>query len=125
MFLYVLFFLESFASLFQSLTLSNRLTINLLAGSLLITLLSLISYLFFYSFFVGLVVNVGLVAIFLFELFNSLIQLFIFMLLSIEYNTCNCLMRSLFNSYWIGINVYIKLRSNVILRNDCNYSNIK
>ena len=37
LFLYVLFFIEAFSSLFQSLTLSNRLSINLLAGSLLIT----------------------------------------------------------------------------------------
>ena len=39
-FLYVLFLLESFSNLFQSLTLANRLSINLIAGSLLTFLLS-------------------------------------------------------------------------------------
>ena len=34
-FLYILFLLESFSNLFQSLTLANRLSINLIAGSLL------------------------------------------------------------------------------------------
>jgi len=43
-FLYILFLLESFSNLFQSLTLANRLSINLLAGSLLTFLLS--SYLY-------------------------------------------------------------------------------
>ena len=39
-FLYFLFVLESFSNLFQSLTLGNRLSINLIAGSLLTFLLS-------------------------------------------------------------------------------------
>lgn len=39
-FLYILFLLESFSNLFQSLTLANRLSINLIAGSLLTFLLS-------------------------------------------------------------------------------------
>ena len=40
-FLLVLFYLESSSSLFQSLTLANRLSINLIAGSLLMSLLSI------------------------------------------------------------------------------------
>jgi hypothetical protein len=41
LFLIILFILESFSIIFQSLTLSNRLSINILAGSLSISSLSL------------------------------------------------------------------------------------
>ncbi len=82
-FLLVLCLLESFSSFFQSLTLSNRLSINLLSGSLLIELLSVairwfLLYFFFWLFLLWL--------IFSFEMLNSIIQLFIFSLLFIEYS---------------------------------------
>ena len=84
-FLLILFILESFSIIFQSLTLSNRLSINILAGSLLISLLSLAVIIFslywiFNSILIGL-----LLIIYSFEVINSFVQLFIINLLSIEY----------------------------------------
>ena len=85
-FLYILFWLESFSNLFQSLTLANRLSINLIAGSLLTFLLSsslnifILSLHFFYSLFIFIL----LLLVYLFEIFNCFIQLFIFSLLSLN-----------------------------------------
>ena len=84
-FLLVLFILESFSIIFQSLTLSNRLSINILAGSLLISLLSIsiiifINYYLFIFYFL-----LFILIIYSFEILNSIVQLFIFSLLSIEY----------------------------------------
>ena len=73
-FLLVLSLLESFSSLFQSLTLSNRLSINLLSGSLLIDLLS-VTVRFF------LLILLFFLLIFYFETLNSQLQLLIFSLL--------------------------------------------
>ena len=81
------FILEAFSIISQSLTLSNRLSINILAGSLLISLLSVAvmtcsnSALFFIDYWISCFYFV----IFSFEILNSFVQLFIFMLLSIEY----------------------------------------
>jgi hypothetical protein len=83
MFLLVLSLLESFSSLFQSLTLSNRLSINLLSGSLLIELLSVAVRFFLFWFFFWLFL---LWIVFSFEMLNSGIQLFIFSLLHLEYS---------------------------------------
>ena len=77
-FLYILFILDSFSQFFQSLTLSNRLSINMLCGSLLTTLLSL----FVKSCSITLMF---LLIVFSFEILNTLIQVFIFMVLSFEY----------------------------------------
>ena len=77
-FLFLLSFLESFSSLFQSLTLSNRLSINLLSGSLLIHLLSISLRLFSWILFFFLL-------IFYFETLNSQLQLLIFSLLFISF----------------------------------------
>lgn len=93
-FLFLLSLLEIFSTIFQSITLSNRLTINIFAGSLLITLITLLLnitiissspytsipiYLFFLSFY-------------LFEIFVLFIQLNIFILL---YHIYVC-----YSSYW-------------------------
>ena len=84
-FLSLLFLLESFSSIFQSFTLSNRLSINLLSGTLLVSLLVSAIRIMFNS-VVAIVVVGLLIIIFAFELLNSLIQLFIFLLLTIEYS---------------------------------------
>lgn len=85
-FLLVISLLEYFSSFFQSLTLSNRISINLLSGSLLIELLSVLFYanlavrfLFFLWFTIFL-----LFIIFTFELGNSFIQLIIFCILNLN-----------------------------------------
>ena len=77
--------LESFSITFQSLTLSNRLSINLLAGSLLIPSLSVAIIVFIVNLFLSLFLLVVYLLVYSFEVFNSFIQLFIFNLLSIEY----------------------------------------
>lgn len=75
-FLLVLFLIELFSSFFNSLTLTNRLSINIFVGSLLINLLSLLSSLF------GVIV---LAVFFIYESLNLLFQSFIFLLLSFFY----------------------------------------
>ena len=77
--------MESFSSLFQSITLANRLVINLFAGSLLIALLSITIHYSIYYLIILLIISVLLFIVFLFEILNSCIQLFIFSLLTIEY----------------------------------------
>ena len=82
LYLLLLFFVELFSVSFQSLTLTNRLSINLIAGSLIMNLLSKVlvivnpcswsSTLFFLIFYT---------LIFIFELFQIFLQLFIFCLL--------------------------------------------
>lgn len=89
-FLFILFYLESFSSLFQSLTLANRLSINLLAGSLLIALLSLVVNYIIYYLILGSLITLFLFIVFLFEILNSCIQLFIFSLLTLEYSGIYC-----------------------------------
>jgi F0F1-type ATP synthase membrane subunit a len=85
-FLCILFLLELFSHLFQSVTLANRLSINLVAGSLLTFLLSSSIGSLGLSLAVvsSLIVLFVLLLVFSFELFNCMIQLFIFMLLSLE-----------------------------------------
>ena len=85
LFLIISFILESFSIISQSLTLSNRLSINILAGSLLITLLSIAVIVFSIYLFIILLFIILLLFIYSFEILNSLVQLFIFNLLSIEY----------------------------------------
>ena len=89
-FLYILFLLESFSNLFQSLTLANRLSINLLAGSLLTFLLSNSLNIFILSLYIwsSLLIFLLLLLVYCFEIFNCFIQLFIFKLLSLNY-LCN------------------------------------
>lgn len=79
-FLLILSLLESFSILFQSLTLSNRLSINLISGSLLINLLSVAVRLFLFY----IILFILLWIVFSFEIFNSGIQLFIFSLLHLD-----------------------------------------
>ena len=85
LFLIILLLLESFSIISQSLTLSNRLSINILAGSLLISLLSVAVIIFSIYLVISSLLIVMLLIIYSFEILNSLVQLFIFNLLSIEY----------------------------------------
>jgi len=86
LFLFILGILESFSSLFQSLTLSNRLSINMICGSLLTSLLCLFCLSCGIVFILSeLILMMFLLIVFSFEILNSLIQLFIFLVLSFEY----------------------------------------
>lgn len=87
-FLTILFMLESFSIIFQSLTLSNRLSINIVAGSLLISLISIAVIIFSLYLILDFILVIVLLLIYCFEVINSLIQLFIINLLSIEYLSC-------------------------------------
>ena len=84
-FLIILLMLESFSIISQSLTLSNRLSINTSAGSLSISSLSLAVIIFSSYLVINSVLIILLLIIYSFEIINSLVQLFIFNLLSIEY----------------------------------------
>ena len=89
LFLFLLSLLEAFSMFFQSLTLANRLSINLLAGSLLTSLLSVAVRAFITNrgnFIVGSLIGCFLWIVFSFEILNSSIQLFIFSLLNLEYS---------------------------------------
>lgn len=97
--LFILFYMESFSSLFQSITLANRLVINLFAGSLLVTLLSITLHYSIYYLLILLIITVLLFIVFTFEMVNSCIQLFIFSLLTIEY--LNIISSLLYVSYSI------------------------
>ena len=77
------FILEPFSIISQSLTLSNRLSINIPAGSLLINPLSIAVIVF--SNYLSIILIIYLLIIYSFEILNSFIQLFTFNLLSIEY----------------------------------------
>jgi len=85
-FLIISFMLESFSLLFQSITLSNRLSINIPAGSLLIPSLSVAVIIFTYD-WIFIVYWIGWLyyIIYCFEILNMIVQLFIFTLLCIEY----------------------------------------
>jgi len=93
--LFILFYMESFSSLFQSITLANRLVINLFAGSLLVTLLSITLHYSIYYLLLLVVISILLFLVFSFEMLNSCIQLLIFSLLTIEY-LCYCYCYSLY-----------------------------
>ena len=84
-FLVLLFLLESFSIIFQSLTISNRLSINITAGSLLVSLLVVSVVLFSGYLLVVSYLFLFLISIHSFEILNCFIQLYIFSLLSIEY----------------------------------------
>ena len=77
--------LEPFSIISQSLTLSNRLSINILAGSLLIPSLSVAVIIFSTYLILCYWISSLYLIIYSFEILNSLVQLFIFNLLSIEY----------------------------------------
>ena len=85
LFLIISFMLEPFSIISQSLTLSNRLSINILAGSLSISSLSVAVIIFSIYLIINSILIILLSIIYSFEILNSLVQLFIFNLLSIEY----------------------------------------
>lgn len=81
-FLFLLSLLEIFSTMFQSITLSNRLTINIFAGSLLITLITLLLNItiLFFSFF-SFLVSIFYFIFYAFELGILFIQFNIFLIL--------------------------------------------
>ena len=85
LFLIISFILEPFSIISQSITLSNRLSINILAGSLLISLLSIAVIVFSIYLIINYLFIILLLTIYSFEILNSFVQLFTFNLLSIEY----------------------------------------
>jgi hypothetical protein len=85
-FLFILCLLESFSSFFQSFTLSNRLSINMLCGSLLTSLLSLfLLSCGIKSSITSMSILMFLLIVFYPEILNSSTQLFIFVILPFEY----------------------------------------
>jgi len=85
-FLIISFMLEPFSLLSQTITLSNRLSINILAGSLSIQLLSVAVIICSIEYLViNYWISLFYLIIYSFEILNSHVQLFIFTLLSIEY----------------------------------------
>ena len=89
LFLIISFMLESFSIISQSLTLSNRLSINILAGSLSISSLLVVIIIFSIYLIINSILIILLLIIYSFEILNSFVQLFIFNLLSIEYLLSN------------------------------------
>lgn len=86
-FLFILFYIELFSSFFNSITLINRLTINLFVGSLLFNLSSLLVWINIWgsSIIKSLLSLVILNIIFYYECLNSVFQSLIFILLSSFY----------------------------------------
>ena len=85
LFLIILWLLESFSIIFQSLTLSNRSSINIFAGYLLISLLAVAVIVFSDYIMITSIFIILLLIIYSFEILNSFVQLFIFNLLTNEY----------------------------------------
>ena len=77
---------ESFSPFSQSLTISNRLSINLIPGPLLATPLLTAFRVFFLYFVVGTYILAFPLIIFPFEIINSFLMLIIYCLLFIEYS---------------------------------------
>lgn len=102
-FLFLLGLLEIFSNLFQSITLSNRLTINIFAGSLLISLITILNNIIIFNLFLSLILNIiflnfiliFFIIFFFFEIGILFIQLLIFLILYSIY------------SNFIGGDVYI------------------
>jgi len=85
--LFILANMEFISLLFQSITIANRLTINLTAGILLLYLFSIaINYITYYL-MVEYTILFMFFIIFIYETVNSTIQLYIFSLLTNEYST--------------------------------------
>ena len=79
--------MEFFSIFFQSLTLANRLSINILAGSLLINIiLIVVKHAFLISFFsLFLLFFIIIIIFYLYELMITFLQFLIFSLLTLEY----------------------------------------
>lgn len=80
--LLLLLLVELFAIVFQTLTLANRICINIISGTLLLQLLTIAMKCNSLYDMVGMILLVGL---FCFEAVNYLIQLYIYGMLSLSY----------------------------------------
>ena len=85
LFLVLLSLLELISSMFRTLTLPNRLSVNLFAGIMIVNVVSInISN---FSIIAALMGLIGLV-IMIYELFNLILQMFILNLLTMDYDSC-------------------------------------
>ena len=85
LFLVLLSMLELISSMFRTLTLPNRLSVNLFAGIMIVNVVSInISNFSIIAMSMGLI---GLV-IMIYELFNLILQMFILNLLTMDYDSC-------------------------------------
>ena len=101
LFLILSWLLEPFSIISQSLTLSNRLSINISAGYLSISLLAVAVLVFSSYILITSIIIFLLLLIYSFEILNSFVQLFIFYLLTFEYLQYNCIYY-LYSYYWIN-----------------------
>lgn len=98
--MFALSLLEIFSTLFQSITLSNRLTINVLAGGLLLTLISVLfkttiifvflfntSVFFILHYLALIIILIIFIGFYLFELFVLIVQTNIFIILINVYSS--------------------------------------
>ena len=85
LFLVLLSLLELISSMFRTLTLPNRLSVNLFAGIMIVNVVSINSSNF--SITALLMGLIGLV-IMIYELFNLILQMFILNLLTMDYDSC-------------------------------------
>ena len=85
LFLVLLSLLELISSVFRTLTLPNRLSVNLFAGIMIVNVVSINSSNF--SITALLMGLIGLV-IMIYELFNLILQMFILNLLTMDYDSC-------------------------------------
>jgi hypothetical protein len=83
-FLVTLAFIEAFSIYFSTVTISNRISINLLAGSLLIYIITVATRLYCSSILL-IPFLCTLVTTFIYEQANALVQMLIYLLLSTEY----------------------------------------
>jgi len=86
-FLLLLTLLELLSILFRTMTLPNRLTINLLAGSLIVLIISTQYITNASSIAILLMLNLFGIVITFYEMYNAGLQLFIFVLLTADYDS--------------------------------------
>ena len=106
LFLIISWLLEPLSIISQSLTLSNRLSINISAGYLSISLLAVAVIVFSDYIMITSIFIILLLIIYSFEILNSFVQLFTFNLLTNEYlfYYCNSFI-SYYNEGWIPGNI--------------------
>ena len=77
--------LELISSMFRTLTLPNRLSVNLFAGIMIVNVVSINSSNFL---IIGVLMGLVGLVIMIYELFNLILQMFILNLLTMDYDSC-------------------------------------
>ena len=85
LFLVLLSLLELISSMFRTLTLPNRLSVNLFAGIMIVNVVSINSSNFS---IIGLLICLIALVIMIYELCNLILQMFILNLLTMDYDSC-------------------------------------